>query len=203
MPGQPPAHPVDVEPVDVIGIIELHKDGFGFLRNPAKYLQQTPDDVFVPRGLVGRFGIRNGSEVEGVAEPRRDGRSLALIDLKRINGRHPDEQRDMPHYRNLTSLKPGPRFVLEEEGDMLLRVMDLFTPIGRGQRALIVAPPRTGKTVLIQNVANSIVKHHPEVHVIMLLIDERPEEVTDMRRNVKAEVLASSMDQDEIGRAHV
>lgn len=197
----PRERPAPPEPVAVSGILDMHKDGYGFLRSIKRYLCASPDDVFVPRSVVGRFGIRNGSEVEGMAEPRRDARSLALFEVRSINGLPPDDQRDLPHYRNLTSIKPGPRFTLEEESDLSLRVMDIFTPIGRGQRALIVAPPRTGKTVLIQKMANSILEHHPDCHVIMLLVDERPEEVTDMKRTVPGEILASSMDQD--AAAHV
>ncbi len=197
----PRERPAPVEPVAVTGILDMHREGYGFLRSLKKYLCASPDDVFVSRTIVGRYGIRNGSEIEGMAEPRRDARSLSVFEVKSINGQPPDNQRDMPHYKDLTSIKPGPRFTLEEEGDMSLRVIDLFTPIGRGQRALIVAPPRTGKTVLIQKLANSIIHHHPDCHVIMLLVDERPEEVTDMKRTVPAEVLASSMDQD--AAAHV
>ncbi len=179
------------------GVLEILPDGFGFLRSPNNNYLPCPEDIYISPSQVRRFAIRTGDRVEGeIRSPREKERFFALLKVSRINETDPEKNRNRVPFENLTPLFPDRRFILEttpEERSM--RVMDLFTPIGMGQRGLIVAPPRTGKTVLLQKIANSITANHPEAYLIVLLIDERPEEVTDMERNTKAHVLSSTFDE--------
>ena len=182
------------------GVLEILQDGFGFLRSPEANYLPGPDDIYVSPSQVRRFGLRNGDTVEGEIRSPKDGeRYFALLRVTRINFGDPSEVRHRINFDNLTPLYPQERLVMEVEGgerkDMTCRVVDLISPIGKGQRALIVAPPRTGKTVMLQNVAHSIAANHPECYLIVLLIDERPEEVTDMARSVKGEVISSTFDE--------
>jgi len=182
------------------GVLEVLQDGFGFLRSPEANYLPGPDDIYVSPSQVRRFGLRNGDTVEGEIRSPKDGeRYFALLRVTRINFGDPAEVRHRINFDNLTPLYPQQRLVMEIENpdrkDLTCRVVDLIAPIGKGQRALIVAPPRTGKTVMLQNVAHSIAANHPECYLIVLLIDERPEEVTDMARSVKGEVISSTFDE--------
>ena len=179
------------------GVLEILPDGYGFLRSPKSNYLQCPEDVYVSPSQVRRFGLRTGDVVEGpVRDPREKERFFALGRVDMMNGKPPVEARRTVHFENLTPLFPDRRIQLETSPDEIsMRVMDIFTPIGFGQRGLIVAPPRTGKTVLLQKVANAISANHPDAMLIILLIDERPEEVTDMQRNTKAQVLSSTFDE--------
>ncbi|MCL1921138.1 MAG: transcription termination factor Rho [Kiritimatiellaeota bacterium] len=179
------------------GVLEILPDGFGFLRSPKNSYLQCPEDVYVSPSQVRRFGLRTGDMIEGpVRDPKEKERFFALGRVDAMNGRPPVEARRTVYFENLTPLFPDRRIVLETKADEVsMRVMDLFTPIGFGQRGLIVAPPRTGKTVLLQKISNSISANHPEALLFILLIDERPEEVTDMQRNTKAQVLSSTFDE--------
>lgn len=181
----------------VQGVLELHPKGFGFLRDAARHYAAQPIDPYVPAPLVQRFGLREGVLVGGPAEPPRKGTAgLRLARVERIEGQVPESytRRD---FDSLTAVDPHEQIVLETGPEPLTtRVMDLLTPIGKGQRGLIVAPPRTGKTVLLQHIAQAVARNHPEMHLMMLLVDERPEEVTDMCRTIKGEVIASSADRD-------
>jgi len=179
------------------GVLETLPDGFGFLRSPLNSYQPAPDDIYVSPSQIRRFGIRTGDLVEGVLRaPKEKERFFALHRVEKVNSEEPDKARKRVPFENLTPLFPDQRLVMETDPkEISMRVMDLVTPIGKGQRGLIVAPPRTGKTVLMQKIANSISKNNPEAKLIVLLIDERPEEVTDMRRNTEAEVLASTFDE--------
>lgn len=179
------------------GILEILPDGFGFLRSPRSNYLQCPEDVYVSPSQVRRFGLRTGDLIEGsVRDPKEKERFFALARVDNINGRPVSEARKHLYFENLTPLFPDRRIRLETTSEEIsMRVMDIFTPIGMGQRGLIVAPPRTGKTVLLQKIANAISANHPEVQLIILLIDERPEEVTDMQRNTKAHVLSSTFDE--------
>jgi len=180
------------------GVLEVLPDGFGFLRSPLNSYQPAPDDIYVSPSQIRRFGIRTGDFVEGsIRAPKEKERFFALYRIDRINKEEPEMARKRVPFENLTPLFPEERLVMEIDNpkEISMRVMDIVTPIGKGQRGLIVAPPRTGKTVLMQKIANSITKNNPEAKLIILLIDERPEEVTDMRRNTKAEVLASTFDE--------
>jgi transcription termination factor Rho len=179
------------------GVIEILPDGFGFLRSPLSNYLPCPEDIYVSPSQIRRFGLRTGDFVEGeIRPPKEKERFFALLRVERINGESPERARSKVPFENLTPLFPNKRFILERTGGSIsMRVLDLLTPIGKGQRGLIVAPPRTGKTVLLQEIANSISANHPEVKLIILLIDERPEEVTDMQRNTKAEVLSSTFDE--------
>ena len=156
-----------------------------------------PEDIYVHLRKIRRFALRTGDFVEGeIRSPKDKERFFALLRVDRINGQDPEKSRNKVPFENLTPLFPNQRFILErEQTEISMRVMDIFTPIGMGQRGLIVAPPRTGKTVLLQKIANSISANHPEAHLIVLLIDERPEEVTDMERNTSAQVLSSTFDE--------
>jgi len=179
------------------GILEILPDGFGFLRSPSNNYLPCPEDVYVSPSQIRRFALRTGDLVEGdIREPKDKERFFALLRVDKVNEEDPERSRHKVPFENLTPLFPDRRLHLEilpEEVSM--RVMDIFTPIGMGQRGLIVAAPRTGKTVLLQKIANSISKNHPDVFLIILLIDERPEEVTDMIRNTKAHVLSSTFDE--------
>lgn len=179
------------------GVLEILPDGFGFLRAPDANYLPGPDDIYVSPSQIRRFNLRTGDTVSGQIRPPKEGeRYFALLKVAEVNFENPMVARDKTLFDNLTPLYPEERLILETAPDNLsMRVMDLVAPIGKGQRGLIVAPPRTGKTVLLQNIANSIAVNHPEVYLIVLLIDERPEEVTDMQRSVKGEVISSTFDE--------
>jgi transcription termination factor Rho len=182
------------------GVLEILQDGFGFLRSPEANYLPGPDDIYVSPSQVRRFGLRTGDTVEGQIRAPKDGeRYFALLKVNKINFDEPDKLRHRINFDNLTPLYPDERLKMENEDptkkDITSRVIDLISPIGKGQRALIVAPPRTGKTVMLQNIAHSIATNHPECYLIVLLIDERPEEVTDMARSVKGEVVSSTFDE--------
>ncbi|RMF14858.1 MAG: transcription termination factor Rho [Alphaproteobacteria bacterium] len=182
------------------GVVEVLQDGFGFLRSPEANYLPGPDDIYVSPSQVRRFGLRTGDTVEGQIRAPKDGeRYFALLKVNTINFQEPEQARHRVNFDNLTPLYPDERFKLDPEDptvkDLSPRVIDLVAPLGKGQRALIVAPPRTGKTMLLQNIAQSITRNHPEVYLIVLLIDERPEEVTDMQRSVKGEVISSTFDE--------
>ncbi len=182
------------------GVLEILQDGFGFLRSPEANYLPGPDDIYVSPSQIRRFGLRTGDTVEGPIRSPKDGeRYFALLKVNTINFESPEASRHKVHFDNLTPLYPDERFNLELNDptvkDRSARVIDLVSPQGKGQRALIVAPPRTGKTVLLQNIAHSITANHPDVYLIVLLIDERPEEVTDMSRSVKGEVISSTFDE--------
>jgi len=188
--------------VEIIGegVVEVLQDGFGFLRSPDANYLPGPDDIYVSPSQIRRFSLRTGDTVEGMIRSPKDGeRYFALLKVNTINFEDPDKARHKVHFDNLTPLYPDERFKMEAEEaqkkDMSARVIDLVAPLGKGQRALIVAPPRTGKTVLLQNIAHSITANHPECYLIVLLIDERPEEVTDMQRSVRGEVISSTFDE--------
>ncbi|WP_372794225.1 transcription termination factor Rho [Pontiella sp.] len=185
-------------PLQGRGVLEVLPDGFGFMRSPLNSYQPAPDDIYVSPSQIRRFGIRTGDFIEGsIRAPKEKERFFALYKIERINKDDPETARKRVPFENLTPLFPDERLVMETDNpkEISMRVMDIVTPIGKGQRGLIVAPPRTGKTVLMQKMANSISKNNPDAKLIILLIDERPEEVTDMRRNTKAEVLASTFDE--------
>lgn len=179
------------------GVLEVLPDGFGFLRAPDYNYLPGPDDIYVSPSQIRKFDLQTGDTVSGQIRPPKEGeRYFALIKVEAVNFESPDQVRDKIFFENLTPLYPEERLLLESEpANLSGRVMDLMTPIGKGQRGLIVAAPRTGKTMLLQNVAQSIVKNHPEVYLIVLLIDERPEEVTDMQRSVNGEVISSTFDE--------
>ncbi len=178
------------------GVLECLPDGFGFLRAPEYNYLPGPDDIYVSPSQIRRFDLRTGDTVSGqVRQPKEGERYFALIKVEAVNFEHPDISRNKIFFDNLTPLYPLDRIGLELAGDMSSRVLDLVTPMGKGQRALIVAPPRTGKTMLLQSIAHGIAKNHPESILIVLLIDERPEEVTDMERSVQGEVVSSTFDE--------
>jgi transcription termination factor Rho len=179
------------------GVLETLPDGFGFLRAPDYNYLPGPDDIYVSPSQIRRFNLHTGDTVSGQIRPPKEGeRYFALLKVEQVNFESPDVAREKIFFDNLTPLYPDEKLILETEPDnMPMRVMELTAPIGKGQRGLIVAPPRTGKTMLLQNIANSIAKNHPEVYLIVLLIDERPEEVTDMQRSVKGEVVSSTFDE--------
>jgi len=179
------------------GVLETLPDGFGFLRAPDYNYLPGPDDIYVSPSQIRKFDLRTGDTISGQIRPPKEGeRYFALIKVEAINFEPPEMARDRVFFDNLTPLYPDEKLKLETDPENLAgRVLDLMTPIGKGQRALIVAPPRTGKTMLLQNVANSITRNHPEVTLIVLLIDERPEEVTDMQRSVHGEVISSTFDE--------
>jgi transcription termination factor Rho len=179
------------------GVLETLPDGFGFLRAPDYNYLPGPDDIYVSPSQIRKFDLRTGDTISGQIRPPKEGeRYFALIKVEAINFEPPELARDRVFFDNLTPLYPDERLKLESDPENLAgRVLDLMTPIGKGQRALIVAPPRTGKTMLLQNIANSITRNHPEVTLIVLLIDERPEEVTDMQRSVHGEVISSTFDE--------
>src|SRR6266704_7014705 len=179
------------------GVLETLPDGFGFLRAPDYNYLPGPDDIYVSPSQIRRFNLHTGDTVAGQIRPPKEGeRYFALLKVETVNYEPPEVARDKILFDNLTPLYPDEKLKLETAPDnMSMRVMELIAPIGKGQRGLIVAPPRTGKTMLIQNIANSIAENHPEVYLIVLLIDERPEEVTDMQRSVKGEVVSSTFDE--------
>jgi len=182
------------------GVLEIHPEGYGFLRSPNNNYLQGPDDIYISHSQIKKFGLRKGDVVGGIVRPPKPDSNehyFALLQVDSVNGTSDLARvRERPYFDNLTPLYPQSRFVLETTKDELAtRVIDLMTPIGKGQRALINAAPRTGKTVLLQKIANAITTNHPEVVLIVLLIDERPEEVTDMQRSVKGEVISSTFDE--------
>ena len=182
------------------GVLEVLQDGFGFLRSPESNYLPGPDDIYISPSQVRRFGLRTGDTVEGQIRAPKDGeRYFALLKVKDINFSDPQEVRHRINFDNLTPLYPDERISMEIDKpdfkDPTLRVIDLISPVGKGQRALIVAPPRTGKTVMLQNIAHAVAHNHLECYLIVLLIDERPEEVTDMARSVRGEVISSTFDE--------
>ncbi|WID94357.1 transcription termination factor Rho [Bosea vestrisii] len=182
------------------GVVEVLQDGFGFLRSSDSNYLPGPDDIYVSPSQIRKFGLRTGDTVEGPIRGPKDGeRYFALLKVNTINFEDPEKIKHKIHFDNLTPLYPDERLKLEVQDptkkDFSPRVIDIVAPVGKGQRALIVAPPRTGKTVLLQNIAQSITTNHPECYLIVLLIDERPEEVTDMQRSVKGEVVSSTFDE--------
>jgi transcription termination factor Rho len=182
------------------GVLEILQDGFGFLRSPEANYLPGPDDIYVSPSQVRRFSLRTGDTVEGQIRAPKDGeRYFALLKVNTINFEPPENVRHRINFDNLTPLYPDEKLRLEIDNptsrDLTTRVIDLMAPLGKGQRGLIVAPPRTGKTVMLQNIAHAIAANHPEVYLIVLLIDERPEEVTDMARSVKGEVISSTFDE--------
>ncbi|MBN9673168.1 transcription termination factor Rho [Roseibium aggregatum] len=188
--------------VEIIGegVVEVLQDGFGFLRSPDANYLPGPDDIYVSPSQIRRFSLRTGDTVEGQIRSPKDGeRYFALLKVNTINFEDPDKARHKVHFDNLTPLYPDERFRMEIEDptikDLSARIIDIAAPLGKGQRALITAPPRTGKTVFLQNIAKSITTNHPECYLIVLLIDERPEEVTDMQRTVNGEVVSSTFDE--------
>src|SRR5262247_933779 len=187
---------------DIIGegVVEVLSDGFGFLRSPDANYLPGPDDIYVSPSQIRRFGLRTGDTIDGQIRGPKDGeRYFALLKVNSINFEDPEKARHKVNFDNLTPLYPDERLKMEHEDatkkDLSARVIDIVAPIGKGQRALIVSPPRTGKTVLLQNIAHAITSNHPECYLIVLLIDERPEEVTDMQRSVKGEVISSTFDE--------
>ena len=191
------------EQITATGVLETLQDGFGFLRAMESNYLPGPDDIYVSPSQIRRFGLRKGDTVEGeIRAPKDQERYFALLKVNKINFEDPEKTKHKINFDNLTPLYPEEKVKLEIEKakiekktDVTARVIDLVAPIGKGQRSLIVAPPRTGKTVILQNIANSITANHPEIYLIVLLIDERPEEVTDMQRTVKGEVVSSTFDE--------
>jgi len=182
------------------GVLEVMQDGFGFMRSPEANYLPGPDDIYVSPDMIRKFGLRTGATIAGVIRaPNENEKYFGLVSVTEINFENPDMARHTVHFDNLTPLYPDERLKMEVDDptikDRSARTIDLVAPLGKGQRALIVAPPRTGKTVILQNIANSIEANHPECFLIVLLIDERPEEVTDMQRSVKGEVISSTFDE--------
>ncbi len=202
--NRPPQERREVDKYDFEGIItnsgvlEIMPDGYGFLRSSDYNYLNSPDDIYVSQSQIKLFGLKTGDNVTGTIRPPKEGEKyFPLIKVESINGRSPDFIRDRVPFDYLTPLFPDEKFTLVGNGqhNLSIRVVDLFSPIGKGQRGLIVAQPKTGKTVLLKDVANAIAANHPEVYMIVLLVDERPEEVTDMARNVNAEVISSTFDE--------
>jgi transcription termination factor Rho len=199
------------EKITGIGVLETLQDGFGFLRATESNYLPGPDDIYVSPSQIRRFGLRKGDTVEGeIRAPKDSERYFALLQVSKINFEDPEKSRNKINFDNLTPLYPDERINLEVESnkvdkkpDLTARLIDLVTPIGKGQRALIVSPPRAGKTVILQNIAHSITANHPEIYLIVLLIDERPEEVTDMQRSVKGEVVSSTFDEPAMRHVQV
>jgi transcription termination factor Rho len=186
------------ELVPVEGVLQIHPDGYGFLRSPNYNYLQSQDDIYLSISQIRKFNLKVGDHIQGLARPPREGeRYFAMIKIEKINNIALAQFRERVLFDNLTPLYPIQRIHLEieEKNDLSMRIVDLFTPIGKGQRGLIVSPPRAGKTILLQKIANSITTNHPEIYLIVLLIDERPEEVTDFERSVDAEVVSSTFDE--------
>lgn len=195
--AESPTEPETIaEPVFGEGVIEVSGKGFGFLRDAKRSFNQSPQDIFVTPEVVRKYTLRDGQWIKG--EIRRGGRGLQMFRLVEIEGENPDNFLNLPHFDELTTINPNERIKLETVPDRYTtRIMDMMTPVGKGQRGLIVAPPRTGKTTLLQHIADAVVKNYPEMKLIILLVDERPEEVTEIRRTVpQAEIMASSNDSD-------
>ena len=195
----------DVEPVEDNdipsepgqGLLELHPNGYGFLRCSTNNYTRERSDPFVPSAMIEKFGLRQGVLISGIIQHARKQQGPRLREITDVDGIRPDEYSNVKHFDALTAINPERWYRLETDPQPLTtRVMDLLTPLGRGQRALIVAPPRSGKTILLQHISHGIAENHPDVKLMVLLVDERPEEVTDMKRNVNGEVIASSLDQD-------
>jgi len=179
------------------GVLELHPKGYGFLRDPKKNYAAEDSNPFVSSSVVDKFGLRAGVLLKADVGPGTRNQGPRVREVELIDGLPPEEYAKVKHFDDLTAINPFEQVTLETgPRPLTMRVMDLLCPIGKGQRALLVAPPRTGKTMLLQDIANAVTENHPEIHLIVLLIDERPEEVTDMRRSVKGEVVASSLDED-------
>jgi len=199
------------EQITASGVLETLQDGFGFLRAMESNYLPGPDDIYVSPSQIKRFGLRKGDTVEGeIRAPKEQERYFALLQVNKINFEDPEKTRNKINFDNLTPLYPQDKLKLEIEttkvekkADVTTRLIDLISPIGKGQRSLIVSPPRTGKTVVLQNIAHSITTNHPEVYLIVLLIDERPEEVTDMQRSVKGEVVSSTFDEPAMRHVQV
>src|SRR5476649_2579478 len=196
--------------IDIIGegVVEVLSDGFGFLRSPESNYLSGPDDIYVSPSQIRRFGLRTGDTVDGhIRSPKEGERYFALLKVNSLNFEDPEKAKHKVNFDNLTPLYPDERLQMEHEDptkkDLSARVIDIVAPVGKGQRALIVSPPRTGKTVLLQNIAHSITHNHPECYLIVLLIDERPEEVTDMQRSVKGEVVSSTFDEPAVRHVQV
>ena len=190
------------------GVLEILPDGFGYLRSPEENYLPGPDDIYISPNQIRRFGLRTGDTVEGEIRGPKDGeRYFALLKVNQINFEDPDKVRHRIYFDNLTPLYPEKKITLElndpTKKDQTLRIIDLVAPLGKGQRALIIAPPKTGKTVMLQNIAHAIAANHPEVYLIVLLIDERPEEVTDMARSVRGEVVSSTFDEPAVRHVQV
>ncbi len=179
------------------GLLEVLNDGYGFIRSESNNYLPSPEDIYVSPNLIRRWRLKTGDTLEGyIRTPKDSEKYFALRDLQKVNGSKPESSLNRKPFETLTPYFPTEKIVLESNPkDMSTRIMDLLVPMGKGQRGLIVAPPRTGKTILLQKIANSITHNHPEVHLIVLLIDERPEEVTDMKRTVKGEVISSTFDE--------
>ena len=187
--------PIPLEPGE--GVLEMHPNGYGFLRNPSHNLQRERTDPFVPGTMVERYGLREGVYMKAMVQPGRRQQGPRIREVLEVEGLPPDEYSSVKTFDTLTPINPETWLRLETgQQPITTRVMDLLTPLGKGQRALIVAPPRSGKTVMLQQISQSVAENHPEVSLVMLLVDELPEEVTDMRRSVKGDVLASSLDCD-------
>ena len=199
-PGYRPApvQALPTEPMRTPGLLELMPDGFGFLRFAENNYLPEAEDVYVPAGLVRRYRMRPGVMIDGEVQPsRKPGQKPALASVKTINDKDPELHGSEVPFKNLLPCDPDSRFILETHpnNDVSMRIVDLLCPVGRGQRALIVAPPRTGKTILMQKMCNAISHNYPDVKLLVLLVDERPEEVTDFKRNTKAEIIASCLDE--------
>ncbi len=192
-PQPPPPQPTESQ---VRGVLEVGEKGFGFLRNPARSFQISPNDIYVSPDIIRKFKLRPGLEIEGRAVPPKKG-SPQLAEIFKMNGQPPEKWASLKKFDDLTSLNPNERFFLETVPDRYTtRVVDLIAPVGKGTRGLIVAAPRTGKTTLLHHIADAVISNHPDVHTMVLLVDERPEETTDFRRSVKGgEVIASTNDQ--------
>jgi transcription termination factor Rho len=183
------------------GVLQINEKGFGFLRQADKDFRPSAKDVFVPRNLIQRYSLREGVQVEGVAGPGQDSRGRTQADqltqIDKVNGLDPGDYARVPEFTSLTSIDPTEILELSKgSNNISMRVLDLIAPIGKGQRGLIVAPPKTGKTTLIEEIAEAVADNHPEIHLFVLLVDERPEEVTHLKRRVRGEVIASSADQN-------
>jgi transcription termination factor Rho len=187
--------PLPLEPCK--GVLEMHPNGYGFLRNPDNNYQRERTDPFVPGTMIEKFRLREGVMISGMMQPGRRQQGPRLKEIFDVDGMQPEDYPNVKSFDQLTPINPESWLQLETgQQPLTTRVMDLLTPLGKGQRALIVAPPRTGKTILLQHVSQAVSQNYPDVYLIMLLVDERPEEVTDMRRTVKGEVIASSLDRD-------
>ncbi|HLE56547.1 MAG TPA: transcription termination factor Rho [Rhodothermia bacterium] len=206
IPADRPAYMTEYDPnkteldgiISKVGVLEILPDGYGFLRSPDYNYLPSPDDIYVSPSQIKRFSLKLGDTIDGEVRPPKEGeRFFALIRLTTINGRPSADLEERTNFDYLTPLYPDEQLRLETTADEhSMRVMDMFSPIGKGQRGLIVAQPKTGKTILLQKIANAITRNHPETYLIVLLVDERPEEVTDMERNIQGEVIASTFDQD-------
>jgi transcription termination factor Rho len=187
------------------GVLDIHPDGYGFLRSKYYNYVTSPDDIYVSPTQIKKLGLRKGDEIYGLMRPPKEGEKyFALLQVETINGLSIEKIKNRPLFDNLTPLHPNKRFILETtRHELTTRVIDLICPIGKGQRALIVSPPKAGKTMILQKIANALTTNHPEIELIVLLIDERPEEVTDMRRSVKGEVVASTFDEPADRHVHV